>query len=360
MTNLTTPRHMVNPLDVLRHGLQVLAFCCVVAVFTTGVWPGTGYGQQLVHSVSIGMITWVVIEFGRLLVPREQCYRDRAGNGHGWPKGWRGVVLTAVGIATGFLAGMPLGHWLLGTRANLPPRDFTLGLLITVAAGVVASFYFHARGRQAALRADIAAAERDASQARLMLLQSQLEPHMLFNTLANLRALIAIDPPAAQRMLDRLDGFLRATLLASRATTHPLADEFKLLADYLDLMRIRMGERLHTTLDLPDALRALPMPTLLLQPLVENAIKHGLEPCVAGGRIDVSAARQGDALVLTVHDSGAGFDPAAAAPAGHFGMTQVIERVASTPGGRGRVEVQSAPGAGTTIRITLPLDPLRP
>ena len=345
----------IDARDTLRHGLQVLAFCCVVAVFTTLIWPQPGYGAQLVRSVSIGMIIWAVIEFGRLLVPAAQCHRNPETGGHGWPKGWRGIALTLAGIGAGYFGGMRLSHLLLGDVPSHPQRDLALGLLITVAAGAVASAYFHARGRQAALQAEIAAAERDASQAHLRLLQSQLEPHMLFNTLANLRALIAVDPPAAQRMLDRLDDYLRATLGASRATAHPLAAEFARLADYLELMAIRMGARLAFALHLPDELRDQPVPTLLLQPLVENAIKHGLEPRVQGGRIEVSAAREGDRLLLTVHDSGVGFDTASAPPGERFGLAQVRERVATAYGGRGRVDVQSEPGAGATIRIALPL-----
>ncbi len=342
--------------DTLRHGLQVLAFCCVIAVFTTMIWPQPGYSHQLVYSLCIGTLTWAVIEFGRLLVPLRHCYRNPETGGHGWPKGWRGVALTAAGIAAGFLGGTRLARLLLGAPVEQPRADLLLALLVTVAAGTVASFYFHARGQQAALRAGKAAAERDATEARLRLLQSQLEPHMLFNTLANLRALIGVDPPAAQRMLDRLDGYLRATLSASRATAHPLSLEFERLRDYLALMAIRMGPRLVASFDLPEPLRALPVPPLLLQPLVENTIRHGLEPQLGGGRIEVSAAREGDRLLLTVRDTGAGFDAAAAPPAGaHFGLAQVRERVASAYGGRGTVELQSRPGQGTTVRITLPL-----
>ena len=178
---------------------------------------------------------------------------------------------------------------------------------------------------------------------------------MLFNTLANLRALIGVDPPAAQRMVDRLNDYLRATLDASRATTHPLSAEFERLRDYLDLMAIRMGPRLAASFDLPEALRDLPVPPLILQPLVENAIRHGLEPQVAGGRIDVRAERVGDTLRLTVADTGAGFD-ATHVRDGRFGMAQVIERVASSTGGCGVVHVQSAPGAGTTVALELPID----
>lgn len=341
--------------DTLRHGLQVLAFCCVIAVFTTMMWPGSGYARQLVHSISIGMITWAVIEFGRLLVPAQHCHRNPDTGGHGWPRGWRGVALTAAGIAAGFFGGTRLARLLLGDVTEYPQRDLVLGLLVTVAAGTVASFYFHARGQAAALQASRAAAERDATEARLRLLQSQLEPHMLFNTLANLRALIGVDPPAAQRMVDRLNDYLRATLDASRATTHPLSAEFERLRDYLDLMAIRMGPRLAASFDLPEALRDLPVPPLILQPLVENAIRHGLEPQVAGGRIDVRAERVGDTLRLTVADTGAGFE-ATHVREGRFGMAQVIERVASSTGGRGVVHVQSAPGAGTTVALELPID----
>lgn len=346
----------IKAIDTLRHGLQVLAFCCVVAVFTSMIWRDLGYGGHLVHSVSIGMLTWAVIEFGRLLVPVEQCYRDPERGGHGWPKGWRGIALTLLGVTVGYFGGTQLALLAIGGAHTVDHlNDLLLGLLVTLAAGTVASFYFFARGKQAALQASIAAAERDASEARLKLLQSQLEPHMLFNTLANLRALIGVDAQAAQHMVDRLNDYLRATLGASRVTWHPLADEFARLADYLALMAIRMGPRLQVELDLPAALRDQPVPPLLLQPLVENALQHGLEPRVQGGLVRVAAQRVGHVLQLEVSDTGVGFDPTLLR-ADRFGLTQVLDRVATAYGGRGHVDVQSVPGDGTRVRIHLPLD----
>ena len=249
---------------ILRHGMQVVAFCCVVAVFTTMIWTGSSYPRQLVHSLSIGMVTWSTIEFGRLLFATEHCHLASDGT-RGWPKGWRGIVLSAAGIAAGFFVGTWVARTLLGEGARYPQRDVYLGLLVTAAAGAVASFYFHARGQAASLQAAKAAAERDATEAHLRLLQSQLEPHMLFNTLANLRALIGVDPAAAQIMVDRMNDYLRATLNASRATSHPLHAEFARLSDYLALMAIRMGPRLRVTLDLPQELRDLPVPPLHLR-----------------------------------------------------------------------------------------------
>ena len=138
-------------------------------------------------------------------------------------------------------------------------------------------------------------AGHQAAEARLRLLEAQLEPHMLFNTLANLRALIGVDPQRAQTMLDHMIAYLRATLRASRADAdrpHTLQDEFARLQDYLELMAIRMGPRLQFALELPEALATQPVPPLLLQPLVENSIQHGLEPKVEGGRITVRASQE--------------------------------------------------------------------
>lgn len=346
--------------DVLRHGLQVLAFCCVIAVFTTMIWPVGGYRHQLLYSVCIGGLTWLSMEFGRLLVAPEHCHRNPDSTGHGWPKGWRGLLLTAAGIAIGFLGGSRLAAWLLGETAAMQGRDLRLALLVTIAAGVVASFYFHARSRQAALQVGIAAAERDAAQARLMLLQSQLEPHMLFNTLANLRALIAVDPVAAQQMLDRLGDYLRATLGGSRATLHPLADEFERLRDYLELIAVRMGPRLAYRLDLPDALRGARVPPLLLQPLVENAIRHGLEPQVVGGSVQVSARATADGtrLALQVRNSGAPLAaplPHADAPGRSFGLVQVRERLHTLYGDEATFELIADSAGHTCANITFPL-----
>ena len=347
----------IHWLGVARHFLQVVAFCCVVAVLTTSIWPRHSYWAQLVHSLAIGLVIWSVIEFGRLLVPARYCHPTSEG-GHGWPQGWRGLVLTVVGIGTGFVVGDPLGTWLMDTGGNRSARDDQIGLVITIAAGSVASFYFHMRGRAAALEASRAAAERDTTEARLMLLQSQLEPHMLFNTLATLRALIGVDPPRAEVMLDRMVDYLRATLTASRAPLHPLSAEFERLADYLALMAIRMGPRLDYALDLPPALADTPIPPLLLQPLVENAIRHGLEPHVAGGRIDVRAQRLPDGRIrLEVADTGAGYDSTLPPRAGHgFGLAQVRERLANRYGSAAALEIVAVSAGGTSASVVFPVE----
>ena len=185
---------------------------------------------------------------------------------------------------------------------------------------------------------------------------------MLFNTLANLRVLVTLDPPRAQAMLDHLIRYLRATLGASHARLHPLAAEFALLDDYLALMALRMGPRLQALLQLPEALRQLAVPPLLLQPLVENSIRHGLEPKVEGGRITVTAALQGDTLVLTVRDTGVGLDSAPAHGAnadGGYGSRHVAERLATLYGAQASFVMQAAADAdgGVLVSVRLPATP---
>jgi signal transduction histidine kinase len=347
----------INWFQVLRRSVQVLTLCIATTILTYLIWPEIPYRYQLVLVLSIGGVCWLAVEAGRLLMPRKYRYLTPYGE-YGLPKDWRALtLLAAASSVTGFFFGKALGMWLLGNAVSLTPRDQMLALAVTIVANVGGIIYLRVNGAQVTLQARVVAAERDAAEARLMLLQSQLEPHMLFNTLANLRALIGTDPAAARHMMDRLDGFLRTSLNASRVSAHPLEGEFDLLRDYLELMSIRMGPRLNYVLRLPDELRALPVPPLLLQPLVENAIKHGLEPCVKGGRIKVSATRKGHALRLTVRDTGVGFDASQPIAMEHFVLTQMRERVASVYGARGRVKVQSQPGRGATIRITVPLPP---
>jgi sensor histidine kinase YesM len=269
-----------------------------------------------------------------------------------WSFNGRTTAYQLLAIVLGYAAGTAVGDAVSGRSTwdllLLSPQRFWsfLGFSLAISAGFL--FFFYHREKAHAL-------EKLATETRLKLLESQLEPHMLFNTLANLRVLIKLDPDRATAMLDRLNDYLRATLAASRsegATSHTLALEFQRLRDYLELMAVRMGPRLRYTLELPDDLTDHPVPPLLLQPLVENAIRHGLEPSVEGGEIVVSAQTDGDTLRITVRDSGVGFD---GAPTAGFGLTQVRERLATAFGTSARLDCTSSAGRGTQITLRLPL-----
>jgi hypothetical protein len=337
----------------LQHMLQVIAFGLVVATIQYAFTPERPYGPGVVYSVLISLIIWAIIDLGRDLVP--------SSRETGWPRGWSAIALVGGAIAAGWYFGNLAGDALCRTFHLFGPRppvvdaaaEIRSGILVTIIASIVASYWFYSQGKSEYLARKMGEARRHAEEARLKLLETQLEPHMLFNTLANLRALIAVDPERAQQMLDHMIAYLRATLDASRATTHPLGSEFERLRDYLELMAIRMGPRLTFTLELPPELAGLPVPTLLLQPLVENSIQHGLEPKVQGGRIHVRARSADGQLVIEVEDSGVGTGSGKSKGPG-FGLTQIRERLAALYGAAASLDFATSP-AGAQARISLPI-----
>jgi two-component sensor histidine kinase len=322
------------------------------------------FSVTLVYSLCISLMCWLFIDTSRGVIAGFWPVAVKGGDVSGgrWP-GWLWMVaIVAVGAVLGYAAGNEIANWILAMHQTGPFNSSwrqTLSLLVVaLVPAITITYFFQSREVMATQRAEVELAKRQASEQRLMLLESQLEPHMLFNTLANLRALIGVDPERAQEMLDHLIAFLRASLAGSRERLHPLGDEFARLADYLALMQIRMGPRLQTSFVLPVELAQVPVPPLLLQPLVENCIKHGLEPKVAGGRIDVSARREGDTLVVEVRDDGLGVAATAGAAAGSsFGLVHVRERMATLYGAAATFALGPAPhgAAGTCAVVRLPI-----
>jgi len=340
-------------LSKLQHYVQVMAFCLVVATLQYAFQPDRPYGPPVVYSLFIGTFTWAIIDLGRDLFP--------SSAETGWPRGLPGLALVLGGIVGGYFVGHYFADKLCVLFQFYPPgpapdkeAQLRSSVLITGLAGIAGTYYFYSVNKSAYLERKMTEAHKHANEARLKLLETQLEPHMLFNTLANLRALIGVDPQRAQGMLDHMIAYLRATLSASRTATHSLQAEFDRLRDYLELMAIRMGPRLAFSLELPPELAQHPVPALLLQPLVENCIQHGLEPKVEGGRITVRARAQGGQLVLEVADTGVGPSGAVADGKG-FGMAQVRERLAALYGNAASFDFSAAPHGGARTVIRLPL-----
>ncbi|WKB52525.1 sensor histidine kinase [Eleftheria terrae] len=347
--------------SLLQRGAIVAVLCVVVAAVLYAI-ERQPLGRSVVYSLCVGLPCWLIIDLARLLLARQLHRRNPHRMLHPeWPGWGRMAGCILVGVAVAFPLGHRLGDWLTGSRSLHPGaelRGVAPALLISLVAALVATWFFYSRGRLASAEAAAESARRLATEHQLRLLESQLEPHMLFNTLANLRALIGLDATRAQLMLDRLNAFLRATLSASRVERHPLAAEFERLADYLALMQVRMGERLQPRFELPATLARLPVPPLLLQPLVENAIKHGLEPALAGGQLLVSAHCEGQRLWLSVRDTGVGLQPSGAArDGGGFGLDLVRQRLQALYGDTASLELSpvDAAGGGTLARIGLPL-----
>jgi signal transduction histidine kinase len=350
--------------------LLVLVLLCIGIGALISLLSGHWRGTHFVYSFAIGGACMVLTQALRLAQAFAadvwQLRRGLPPGPAGFERGWRGVMPATV---IGVLAGLPLGQTLADALTGFESPsliggggDVRMTIAMTLLGTAVSVIVLSTLERLAGARADAEAAKRQAAENQLRLLQSQLEPHMLFNTLANLRVLIGMDPAQAQAMLDRLIAFLRATLGASRVARHPLATEFARIGDYLALMSMRMGPRLAVTLDLPAALRQVPVPPLLLQPLVENSVQHGLEPKVAGGRIHVGARLEGDVLTLEVSDTGIGLNAAAGTAGTGFGLAGIRERIATLYGSAATLELRAAAGAegGTVATLRLPVTPTAP
>jgi sensor histidine kinase YesM len=195
---------------------------------------------------------------------------------------------------------------------------------------------------------------------RLSLLQAQVEPHFLFNTLAGLRSMIGHDPPAAQAMVDKLVTYLRAAIPKMRADgeqeSPTLGDQIDIVQSYLELMKIRMGKRLRFEIAVSDVLREAQFPPLMLISVVENALKHGLEPKTEGGSLHISAHKEGKLLTVTVTDDGVGFGGANTSGTG-IGLTNIKTRLAQMYGERAQLTLKTPEGGGLQASITLPSTP---
>jgi signal transduction histidine kinase len=218
--------------------------------------------------------------------------------------------------------------------------------------GAHAAFRWHDAWRAEALVA--ARLGADLAQAQLNALRAQLNPHFLFNALNSVVTLIGRDPAAAQQMIVRLSDLLRSTLALSQEQEVPLRRELDLVTSYLDIEQIRFHDRLQLKWAIDDAVRGAMVPSLVLQPLVENAIVHGVTRLSGPGRIVVSAEVRGSALVLTVSDNGPGLAVASKRRGAGIGLANLKERLLRLYGEGASLVVEPAQEGGCTATLTLP------
>ena len=285
----------------------------------------------------------------------------------GWPRRAQGLprlMFSMTLMAVSVLFGVGLGNWIWrGTNPfKLLANTSVLAELLVISAGVALILYMARRAadrrvEEARQKEFAASSARLLAEARLKALQAQIEPHFLYNTLANVVSLIGPQPAQAQHMLERFIDYLRASLAASRSERATLGSEAKLIAAYLDVLTVRMGERLRYRIDIPDVLSQFAIAPMLLQPVVENAISHGLEPKVEGGEITVSARIEGAQVCVQISDTGAGLNEAAPSkPGGGVGLSNLRERLRTLYGGEARVELLENQPCGMTVRLMLPLN----
>jgi LytS/YehU family sensor histidine kinase len=185
------------------------------------------------------------------------------------------------------------------------------------------------------------------------MMQAQVEPHFLFNTLASVDHLIETDPPTASKMQKNLIQYLRAALPQMREGSTTLGKEIQLCRAYLEILKFRMEDRLQYAVTVPQGLMSAQFPPMMLQSLIENSIKHGLEPKAEGGAITISADIVNGRLRVTVADTGLGF-AAASQPGTGVGLSNVRERLAALFGGRARLSIDANHPSGTIVTIDVP------
>jgi Histidine kinase/Histidine kinase-, DNA gyrase B-, and HSP90-like ATPase len=195
--------------------------------------------------------------------------------------------------------------------------------------------------------------KRQLVEAQLKMMQAQVEPHFLFNTLASVDYLIETDPPTASKMQKNLIQYLRAALPQMREGSTTLGKEIQLCRSYLEILKFRMEDRLQYSVTVPQGLQSAQFPPMMLQSLIENSIKHGLEPKPEGGAITISADIVDGRLRVTVADTGLGF-AAASEPGTGVGLSNVRERLAALYGGRARLSIDANHPSGTIVTIDVP------
>ena len=338
----------------------VLFNSAIAVVLTLMAWGFAGRADPLrffiwnfVIAQSIGLTIHALYEAGGYLLGRERIEAFSTSN----------RVIFFAGIP---IVGCLIGYWIGLTLLGVDVSRIVQGAPRVVVAIVIVSIIFstfwyrylagktrleRAEAESERERAKAVDLQRQAIDAQLRSLQAQVEPHFLFNTLANVVSLIDTAPDKARLMLERLIELLRASLAASRSERTTLGQETALIAAYLDILRIRMGERLSYTISVPPELLNVSIPPLSLQPLVENSIKHGLEPKLEGGSVHLSARTADGALQLDVEDDGLGFSPH---PGAGVGLANLRDRISSLYGARARLVIEEL-ARGTRVRMTIPL-----
>lgn len=324
-----------------------ILFSTLIAGFLSAIGYGGSFVVNLVISQCIGLSIMALL----LLVLRARLSPlSRA-------------LAVAAAILVGALIGGILGRLLTGVGSSSDGSHEAQSLLLGLVFGAIAAGFFWLRERNANLEQELQArelarleAEKQGLAAQLRLLQAQVEPHFLFNSLANVAALVEADPKLAGQLLDALIRYLRASLTRTRAEGGSLGDEVALLTAYLDVLKIRMGERLQYVFDIDPDLVSHEFPPMLLQPLVENAIRHGLEPKVGSGMLRVTGRLRDGRMALTVTDDGVGLMQTGVAAGGSgLGLANIRARLAALYGHAGQLTIRAEVGAGVTATLEIPV-----
>ena len=341
---------MTVPLDsTKRHGLALLlGWRRVLLTLSVSVVVGVLVGIQLRAPVVIDAVTLGLLAM--LLFGLFEQWPKRLPS---WIARW---VLQVLGVAVA----MPIGTLALSWIANGPggPPLWELhdvGILVApwvALAALVRQKEALARHQALAFELERSELEREALDARLRLIQTQVAPHFLFNTLANVQSLVDAGSPRASDVLRSMTAYLRAAVPRLHEPAPTLGEELQLVSAYLELMHMRMPDRLQYSVHADEAATALVCPPMTLLTLVENAVRHGIDPSEEGGRIDVHVERHDDRCIVRVSDTGAGLSPSG--NGGGTGLSTLRERLRLAYGDRAELRVTVQRPRGVRAEVELP------
>ncbi len=322
-------------------------FCFIIAVATSSVW-GAPFYEHILISFGYGMSAIVCSFVIETLFPN---------------LGQQRISTAILSLTASVCLGSVNAYFIVSKYpgfddlSGLKPVIF-LGLIFTVCC----FYYFYSHEKQIALQKEIQDAKRLQTEqekalieGQLKQLQSQIEPHFLFNTLANINALIEYDTKSAKAMLEKLTELLRGSLASHRANTVTLQSEINLVKAYLGIQKIRLGQRLEFSIEADESLLSLRIPPFLIQPLVENAIQHGIEPCADGGTITVKLALESGLIQVAVVDTGLGLSSSESTAGCGVGLDNIRVRLNKLYGDKALCSIKENPSAGVTALLVFPI-----
>jgi two-component system, LytTR family, sensor histidine kinase AlgZ len=348
-----------------RYWTRVLGANVAASLVVTVVYSGVGWRtppRQMLEAFGVAML------FSCIIGPTLGVVMPRVGQAvasrFAFPFDWVVLIATMVAVALagsftaililaaiGYLHGAGIvATWMAGSLKASIVITLTFGIFVTV----IESMRRRLDETTVTLRTkerDEAEARRLAAEAQLASIESRVQPHFLFNTLNSIASLVHDDPAGAERMTGQLAALLRSSLDSTAMPLVSLDDELRLVRAYLEIERVRFGDRLRYEIDVDEAARSARVPRLAVQTIVENSVKYAVSPRREGARITVRGAANNGHVQVSIADDGPGFD-ASAMPAGH-GLALVRDRLAMTLGDRAWLRIESRPTA-TEVSITVP------
>ena len=329
----------------VRRVLTVTAICAAAAGAVLWIFLNT-FRDLLVSALCVGYISMILFTMAGN-VRQERIPRE---------------VMQVLAIVMGSFVGTIVAGLVKGRDMRQMFTDRLSGVLITMTLGlgfgcvVVATFIMrekHARDQARFHRAESERhrLERNLLEAKLQLMQAQVEPHFLFNTLANVQHLVETNPPEASRMLDSLIQYLRAALPQMRESATNLGREIDMARAFLEIQRVRMGSRLDFAIEVPEALKCHNFPPMMLITLVENAVKHGVDPCCECGSITIRAMEDEGRLRVSVEDTGEGIKPK---KGGGVGLANIRDRLKALYGASAHLVIEEREPHGVVASIEVP------